>query len=64
MVGPSLDRFGMTKIFVIAFFIKRHRLAPFENWTACPVFEWSDIQMPRTGIKSNLKTDHGPDFGC
>jgi hypothetical protein len=57
----SLDRFGIKNIlFMTLFFIKWSRPATGQK---SPVFEWPGYQMSGTGIRSNLKTDHGSVFG-
>ncbi len=59
MVETSLDRFIKKRAIKTFFFMtKRSRLA-IQN----PDFKWSGFKMPVTGIKLNLKTEHGPVFG-
>jgi hypothetical protein len=61
----SLDCFGMKKIFFMTlFFIKQSRLVPtIQKPDNSPVFKWSDIQMPGTGIRLNPNTDCDLVFG-
>jgi hypothetical protein len=55
----SLDRFGTKNIlFVTLFFLKWSRLATIQN----PDKKVRFSNGP--DIKSNLKSDHGPYFGC